>query len=68
MKLYHYTTLEHFKGIWKSKQLLFSTYKNTNDLFERIKAWSLYDGKLTEELYSQYSVNILPHFLSSGLR
>lgn len=62
MKLYHYTTLEHFKGIWKSKQLLFSTYKNTNDLFERIKAWSLYDGKLTEELYSDSILKVIEKF------
>lgn len=62
MKLYHYTTLDHFTGIWKTKQLYFSPYKNTNDLFERMKAWSLYNGRLTEELYSNSILKVMEKF------
>lgn len=44
MRLYHYTNIESFKKIWNSKKLLFSTYRNTNDMFERMKAWRLISG------------------------
>ena len=37
MKLYHYTTIDSFTKIWLSQRLLFSEYKNANDLFERSK-------------------------------
>ena len=37
MTLYHYTSLDSFLSIWKSKTLRFSYSKNTNDFFEREK-------------------------------
>ena len=37
MILYHYTLLDCFLSIWKSKTLRFSNSKNTNDFFERVK-------------------------------
>ena len=37
MFLYHYTKLDSFRKIWKSKKLLFSQQTNTNDIFERRK-------------------------------
>ena len=41
MKLYHYTTIDAFLKIWVSNQLRFSKHKNTNDPFERRKAYNL---------------------------
>ena len=37
MTLYHYTSLDNFFSIWKTKVLWFSYSKNTNDFFEREK-------------------------------
>ena len=48
MKLYHYTTLENFFSIWESKVLRFSYSKNTNDYFEREKAFVYDCGKFAE--------------------
>ncbi len=42
MKIYHYTTLDAFAKIWVSKQLRFSEFKNTNDIFERSKQIGLH--------------------------
>ena len=39
MTLYHYTSLDNFFSIWKSKALWFSYSKNTNDFFEREKTY-----------------------------
>lgn len=41
MKLYHYTTIDAFLKIWVSNQLRFSKHNNTNDPFERRKAYNL---------------------------
>jgi hypothetical protein len=41
MKLYHYTTIDTFLKIWVSNQLRFSQHNNTNDPFERRKAYNL---------------------------
>lgn len=49
MKLYHYTTLENFFSIWDSKTLLFSYSKNTNDFFEREKAYVYSQRKFKEK-------------------
>lgn len=49
MKLYHYTTLQNFFLIWESKTLKFSYSKNTNDFFEREKAFVYDQGKFAEK-------------------
>lgn len=41
MKLYHYTTIDAFLKIWVSNQLRFSKHNNTNDPFEKRKAYNL---------------------------
>lgn len=41
MTLYHYTSIESFRKIWKSKSLLFSLSETTNDFFERFKTFVL---------------------------
>lgn len=41
MKLYHYTSIDSFVNIWKSKCLKFSVCKTTNDSFERNKSLRL---------------------------
>lgn len=48
MTLYHYTTLNNFYSIWESKKLRFSYSKNTNDYFEREKAFVYDQGKFAE--------------------
>ena len=49
MTLYHYTTLNNFYSIWESKTLRFSYSKNTNDYFEREKAFVYDQGKFAEK-------------------
>ena len=49
MTLYHYTTLDNFFSIWESKALWFSCSKNTNDYFEREKAFVYSQGKFAEK-------------------
>lgn len=49
MTLYHYTTLDKFLSIWDSKALWFSYSKNTNDFFEREKAFVYDQGKFAEK-------------------
>ena len=49
MRLYHYTTLQNFVSIWESKTLRFSYSKNTNDFFEREKAYVYDQGKFAEK-------------------
>lgn len=49
MTLYHYTTLDNFFSIWESKTLWFSYSKNTNDYFEREKAFVYDQGKFAEK-------------------
>lgn len=49
MTLYHYTTLDSFFSIWESKTLRFSYSKNTNDFFEREKAFIYDQGKFAEK-------------------
>ena len=39
MILYHYTSINHFRGIWKEKKLYFSPAIKTNDFFERFKTF-----------------------------
>lgn len=39
MILYHYTSIDHFRGIWDEKKLYFSTAVKTNDFFERFKTF-----------------------------
>jgi len=57
MTLYHYTTLENFFSIWKTKTLWFSYSKNTNDYFEREKTYVFcqdtftYKGKPLDRSY-----------------
>lgn len=41
-KLYHYTKLDTFYKIWKSKTLLFSDVKGTNDIQEADKKYTAY--------------------------
>lgn len=49
MTLYHYTTLNNFFSIWESKTLRFSYSKNTNDYYEREKAFVYDQGKFAEK-------------------
>lgn len=51
MKLYHYTKISKFPNIWEKRQLFFSEWTNTNDVFEREKVYHItresfeYEGK-----------------------
>lgn len=48
MKLFHYTSLDAFKNIWKEKRLLFSESKTTNDIFERHKSLRINGAFISE--------------------
>ena len=65
MKLYHYTPLSNFLLIWKDKRLKFSFSKNTNDFFERDKAYTItpetfsYKGKrLSGEAFRRFRLDV----------
>ena len=52
MKLYHYTTFSNFCSIWIQQKLMFSTWTNCNDVYEREKIYNFtqqsreYNGKV----------------------
>lgn len=65
MTLYHYTSLDSFLSIWKSKTLRFSYSKNTNDFFERVKVYRItsdsvaHNGKrLDEHLIRKFQLEV----------
>lgn len=65
MKLYHYTSLSNFLLIWRDKRLKFSFSKNTNDFFERDKAYSItpetfsYKGKrLSGDAFRNFRLDV----------
>lgn len=69
MTLYHYTTLDNFFSIWESKALWFSFSKNTNDYFEREKAFVYSQGKFAEKeaIWGYLSFNTVSKLVSKEL-
>lgn len=58
MKLYHYTSLNAFRDIWKLKRLNFSECKTTNDVFERYKRLRINGAFISECLKVASEVEI----------
>lgn len=57
MKLYHYTSLEHFKGIWSSQKLKFASSRvpSNNDIFERRKSYCFSEGHNLEAYLAMFA-------------
>ena len=65
MKLYHYTTFSNFCSIWIQQKLMFSTWTNCNDVYEREKIYNFtqqskeYNGRVYPQgVLKQFFINV----------